>query len=282
MWFWYSTTAGLASAMEKVLNRVALKDRGNIAAYSLIYLSLIAFFSLWFSLPLKLVLSRSLILLLISQALFWTLGTLFSFLSYAKTEVSLSMIISRSRVLWMIPLGAAFLGERLNAYSIGGILLVFFGFLALFYRESLHKHQGIHFMIAGSIFVALGSVVNAKLVQNFLTPAQTTLTTMVGQSLLFLTIVLLKDNPGKRILEVTKRAWRIMILAAIIETWAFIGINLAFKYGYASTSTAVYLGMSVTSIWVGIIFLKERDYLFRKLISSALVTAGIIVLKLFG
>jgi drug/metabolite transporter (DMT)-like permease len=282
MWFWLAVTAGIASALEKVINRISLRDRGNIIAFSFIYFSLMAIFSFWFSLPLKINPTGGLFILLTTQALFWSLGSLFSFWSQTNTDVSLSMIISRARILWMIPLGVIFLNQYPNTYSIVGMLIIFFGLATLLVKENIHKYRGVQSMTLGSIFVAIGSIFNVILVQNYLTPAQVTFVTMLSQSVIFLIILIVRKNIKVRLTEIIKRAWYLILLASIIETYAFIGINLAFKTGLASAVTAIYLSMTVVTIWIGIIFLKERKYFWRKIVSSAIVTVGIIIVKMFS
>jgi len=183
MWFWWSASAGLASALDKILNRISLKGegRGSVVAYSFSYMLTISILSLFLSLPVRVLFDLRLFLLIAVQTIFWTLGTLFSFLSQSDTDVSLSTIISRARILWMIPLGYLFLGERVGFNSIIGMVIVFFGLATLFYKKQFHKFRGIQFMILGSFFVALGSILNAILVKNYLTPPQVTFVTMAGQ-----------------------------------------------------------------------------------------------------
>jgi len=137
-------------------------------------------------------------------------------------------------------------------------------------------------MTLGSIFVAFGSTINALLVRNHLSPPQTTFVTMFSQSLIFLILLLFRKNSVEKLKSTLTNTWYIIIIAASIETFAFIGLNKAFQLGNASIATAVYLAMTITTVWGGIIFLKERDNIPRKIISSALVTIGIIVIKLFS
>jgi drug/metabolite transporter (DMT)-like permease len=282
MWFWYAMSAGLASAIEKVVNRITLKDRGNIVAFSFIYFTFITTLSFGFSLPFQVTLSTKLLILLTSQAVFWSLGSIFSFWAQTNTDVSLSQIISRSRILWMIPLGWFLLGQLPNYTAISGMVIIFLGLAILLVKENIHKYRGIQSITIGSVFVAIGSTFNAILVRDYLTPAQVTFVTMLGQSIVFYIILVFRRNVLLRLKEIFTRAWYMIFLAAVIETYAFIGINSAFKTGYASAVTAIYLSMTVTTVWIGIIVLKERRHIWRKIFSSAIVTAGIIIVKLFS
>ncbi|KKQ50027.1 MAG: hypothetical protein US67_C0010G0001, partial [Candidatus Woesebacteria bacterium GW2011_GWD1_38_10] len=119
-------------------------------------------------------------------------------------------------------------------------------------------------MTLGSIFVAFGSTINALLVRNYLTPPQTTFITMFSQSLIFLILLLIRKNSVEKLKSTLTTTWYIIITAASIETFAFFGLNKAFQLGNASIATAVYLAMTITTVWGGIIFLKERDNIPRK------------------
>jgi len=136
-------------------------------------------------------------------------------------------------------------------------------------------------MILGSLFVALGSILNAILVNNYLTPPQVTFVTMAGQTFTFLAILIYKRKFIEKVKHIILKAKYLIITAAAIETYAFVGINQAFKLGVASASTAVYLGMTIFTIITGIFYLKEKEHIVRKIVSSIIVIIGIIIVKVF-
>lgn len=284
MWFWLATTSGLASALDKVINRISLKDEGKgvVVAYSFVYMSLITLFALLFSFPFNFEITLNLILLLLLNTVVWSLGTLFSFLSQSDTDVSLSIIISRARILWMIPLGYLVLGDIVSKQAVYGMLVIFFGLAVLLFKDKLHKYRGVQLMTLGSLFVALGSTINALLVKNYISPQQVTFFMMLGQSISFLGLLVIKRKTIEKVAYIVTKARLLLPLAAIIETYAIIGLNYAFKFGFAASVTAIYLGMTVLTVWIGVFLLKEKDHLLKKLVSSAIVTAGIIVVKIFS
>lgn len=172
------------------------------------------------------------------------------------------------------------MGESTSFYSLLGILLIFAGLIILFVKSKLHHQRGVYILGIGSIFVAIGTIFNILLVRDYLTSPQTVFIAMFSQAVVFLFILIVRKNAISRCQEVLTRAWKIILSAAVIEAFAFIGINYTYTIGNASHITAVYLSMTVVTVWIGIFFLKEREYFWKKLIGSALVTIGIIILKL--
>lgn len=282
MWFSLALISGLASAIDKVLNRHALKNRNNALAYSVIYLFLTATFTLPFVFPLKIDLTQRLFLLILAQSGIWAVASVLGFAAHKSTDVSLSSIISRARILWLIPLGFLFLDERLSLYSILGVMLIFFGLAMLFYKGNIHKHKGVHLVLISSVFAAFGSVTNAILVREYLNPAQVTFTTMFGQAVVLLIVLILRGKSLEKIKDVLSHSWLITLIATMLEAFAYITLSSAYKIGLASSVTAVYMAVSIVVVWFGILFLKERNSLKSKIISSILVTLGVILVRAFG
>lgn len=282
MWFYLALISGLASAIDKVLNRRALKNRSNVLAYSVVYLSLTAIFSIPFALPIDFEVTNGLMLLILVQSVLWAISSVLSFSAHTSTDVSLSSIISRARIIWIMPLGFLFLGESLSLYSVLGVILIFLGLSMLFYKGKLHKHHGVHLVLLSSVFAALGTITNTMLVRDYLHPAQVTFTTMLGQALILFIILVGRRKPLEKIKDVLKHSWALTLAATMLEAFAYITVNQAYIVGVASSVSAVYMAVSVVIVWFGIVFLKERDSLFSKIVSSAVVTIGVILVRAFG
>lgn len=75
----------------------------------------------------------------------------------------------------------------------------------------------------------------------------------------------------------------LLILATVLDALGFFQLNNALKLGTASSViNAIHLAMTILTIFVGIILLKERQHIKKKIISSIVVTAGIIMVKVFS
>ena len=159
---------------------------------------------------------------------------------------------------------------------------MFFELSTLFFKSQIHFHKGVHLIFFSSIFAACGSIVNALLVKDFLTPAQVTFINMFGQATVLFFAVLIKTHSLSSLKAVFKRSWYITLLATILEAGAYIALNQAYKIGLAAAVTAIYMAMSITIVWIGIVFLKEKDHIVKKILSSLIVTAGILLVTLYS
>ncbi len=63
----------------------------------------------------------------------------------------------------------------------------------------------------------------------------------------------------------------------LISMFLFV---LALRFAEASKVNAVYQGMMIFSVLAGIIFLKERDNIVRKLIGATITIVGVVLLSL--
>lgn len=284
MWFWLAITSGFFSALSKVVTRMALKDQESTVIYSFLFIFLMSLLFLPFSLPFdtKILSDRNLLFIIALQGLFWSLTTVFSFASQARTDVSLSMIVSRSRILWMIPLGFLFLGESPSFFSVIGMITIFLGLALLFYKGSFHNHRGVQFMALASICGAVGTIFTTVLVRGPLTSAQVAFVSAISQAFIIFILMLWRKNNLKKIKAFLKRSGYLLILATILDALGFFQLNNALKVGVASSANAIHLSMTVLTIFAGVIFLKERQHLKKKIISSLMVTVGIIMVKVFS
>lgn len=282
MWFGLAALAGLASAFDKVLNRAALKDRGNSLAYSVVYSFLVGLVSLPFVFPLEIQFNSVVVLQIVLLSVFWAGASATMFLAHTSTDVSLSSIISRTRILWIIPFGYLILGERVSSASVLGTFVVFIGLAILFIKGDYHKHKGVHLVFLSSIFAALGSVLNSSLIKMSISPVQVTFIMYLGQTLVLIAVLITRGNFIQKLLSVLKYSWYLTFAAVILEVVAYTLLNYSYSLGNTSSATSVYVAMSIVVVWVGVVFLKERKEIGKKIISSIIVTIGVIILKLFS
>lgn len=87
----------------------------------------------------------------------------------------------------------------------------------------------------------------------------------------------MKDSK-KRLLEGSKKNLAPKIIAILASMGAGYFFVLALNTGEVSKVNAIYQGMMVTGVLTGIIFLKERGDILRKLIGTAVTVMGVILL----
>jgi uncharacterized membrane protein len=89
-----------------------------------------------------------------------------------------------------------------------------------------------------------------------------------------------KKGGLQKLIKIVKDTWLLTLIVCVVESYALIGINTAYVTGNSSVVTAIYMAMAILTVWIGVIFLKERDHVLRKIISSAFVVGGIVLLYL--
>lgn len=91
---------------------------------------------------------------------------------------------------------------------------------------------------------------------------------------------LFMKNPKQRIIEMIKKRPFLIILATIFNTAAMYLYVLALRTGDVSKVTGIYQGMMIVSIVMGIILLKEKQDVIRKLIGAVITVGGVLLLTI--
>lgn len=73
-----------------------------------------------------------------------------------------------------------------------------------------------------------------------------------------------------------------MLLFNIFNFFSMYGYLIALKYGSATIATGLYHGMTIFAVLAGIIFLREREDIWKKVIGSLITIAGVIILTTTG
>lgn len=304
MWLWVAGLAGVASATDSFLNRLALKEKtGDVSSYTLIYFVLISLLLFPFCLPLRFSSVKELWPLIFLQGTSWSIATIAGYMARARTHVSLQTILAQSRVLWVAILAPFFLAEKITLLTMTGIGVVFFGFVLLFYGGELRWHRGMTLTVLAAVFAAIGTMLNTFLVHASIGVFQVSFMMVFFQlpalALLFLFRGSNKDNGFSEVLtegvlketvgagrrttvnNILRTRWRLLLGATVLEAFAIVGINWAYQIGRSAPSTAVFMAVSaMTAVILGIAFLDERESIARKALSSAVIITGIVFIKL--
>lgn len=188
------------------------------------------------------------------------------------SQLSISTIVSRMRLVWIPILAFIFLGETLLPKEYIGILVLFFGLgIAVSHRKVL-VDKGVSYATVSSFVVAALSIV-----MKIASPLMSTSWLLVGMS--GISSVIYPFVLGKkRIQEMLKVHKGIKLIASLSNVFAMYFYVYALKIGDVSKVTAVYQGMMIVSILAGIIFLKERERITEKLFGSIVTLAGALLL----
>src|SRR3990167_6577495 len=132
MWFLNSSIAGGLSAVFNYFNRYVLKENEDSTAYAW-YFELIrfSFFALVGYSSLLTPYSIKIIFLLFVSGMLEILGVYIYMKMHTFSELSVSTIISRTRLIWVPVFAFIILGERLGTREYLGILTLFIGVITV-------------------------------------------------------------------------------------------------------------------------------------------------------
>ncbi len=209
--------------------------------------------------------------------------------AYTYGDLSIVYPIARSAPAVIPIFSFLFLGERLTLWGIAGIILVSIGvYLLTFehgqFKETLRKifsfkEKGIIFSYITLITVVAFSL-NDKKASSLVDPiAYVYLFEIV--SLIGLTPVMFLRKKTTEIKEEFSHNFLNLLLSGVMVILSYALIIYAMKYSLVSYVTSVRQVGIVFGVLFGVIFLKE-DYGLRRIISSVLITLGIIIIGLLG
>ena len=278
-WVILAFFAGISSQLFNFLNRFLLKDGDNPISLG------------WFSEFFKLVISALILIFtfksnpsltlpayfyLLALGLVNILSVYFFFKMHSLTELSLSSIIARSRLIWVPILAFIFLGEILDLNQYLGILILFIGLSTAVATKKIFADKGIFYSFLASVLIAIISII-MKIVTPLASPAQI----MIFMALP--TVVVLPFFMKKNIQKIKtefKTHFCYKVLAFSANLLAMYLMLLALQTGPVGIITAIYQGMMIFAVLAGIFLLQEKKNLTQKIIGSLITLIGILLLTL--
>lgn len=275
-WLILAIITGLLSNTYNFLCRYILKDDEDPTAYAW-FTEIVRFasFTIFAVFTWKLHVSTLSIIALLSVGITEFIGGYFYMKMHSYTHLSISTILSRTRLIWVPILAYFLISESLKLSDYFGILVIFVGVSVIMAPKKLFVDKGSLYANLSAFFIAF-NVVLLKLA----TPYASTAVIVAFEALpaVFLYPLFMK-NAKKRFRSLTKTRLSLKLSAAGISVLQLFIFAFALNFGDASKINAVYQGMLVFSVLAGIIFLHERNDTVKKLIGAAITVLGVITLS---
>lgn len=273
-WVLIAFSGGLFSNLAHFVTRKALKDEDSTA------------FSWWFEL--MRVIAFGILALFNFKLegglinLFWllTIGFLevFTIYFYTKmhsfTELSISSILIRLRLIWIPLVAWLIIGEKLARFEYLGIGLVFWGLITVALPKKTKTNKGV---VYGLIFSILGATISVLMKIT----AQIASTPVVLLFLSWPTVLVfpvLMKNAKQRLADSFKYKIRENVLFLVFNIVSMYLLVEALRLGPASKVLGVYQSMMIIGVLMGIVLLKERENMGKKIIGALLTMGGILLL----
>ncbi len=259
-----------------LLQRVFLKEgQSNHYAYAVVFQLLVALivfiYALFmgFNIPsfTSLSINWSLVILL------YAFANLALFRGLQIIEASEASILISSRAIWTMFGAAIFLGEKITYLRVIGTLLVVFGIAIILYRRKEWKfNKGYLLILCSAVLFGLAFTNDAFMLKTI----DVLSFTVFAFGLPAIALLLIKPKITKEIgyfLE-TKRAIK-MLGTSFLFAIAIVAIYSSYRAGGDASQIMPIMQLSIIlTVLLSYIFLKERDFLLRKIIGSLLALAG--------
>lgn len=275
-WVIFAILGGLFSNAFSYFSRLFLKDEGDSTSWAwffetgrVILFSISLFFDFYFQSSLK----TWVLLILIGLTEF--VSVYFYMKMHAYSELSISSILSRSRMIWIPVVAFLLFGEVLNLTQYLGILVLFIGLsLAISLRRWFIDKGAIYANVA-AVIIAL-NVVLLKEATPYASPSVLIIAMSLPSVFLF---PLFMKNPLKRLAGFSKDKFGLKAFSVVIQFLSAYFLVIALQKGEVSIVNSIYQGMMIFSVLAGIILLKERKNIFKKISGSIIALLGVLLLK---
>lgn len=222
-------------------------------------------------------------LIVILSSVLYTAAMALYYYALKDTEVSQIETIATTRSIWFMVLGVFVLGESFKFSNFLGVALIFGGLMIIYWHKGSLKGFGkphIFTLIYAFVISCAYALDNIALNSFSVVFYQILVYILPG----IFTVIFMPKTLGKLKYFLKPRKNTLFIfLSAILQMISTLALYAAYKYGgdlsvvgpLAQTST-------VFTILLGIILLKERWNLKRRMVGIILALAGFISLKFFS
>ena len=278
LWLVLAFLTGLASNAHNFLSRYVLKDGDDATAYAWYFElgnAIIFFILLFFNWHLVLTLQSSILFLLLGLSEF--ISIYFYMKMHAYTHLSISAILSRTRMIWVPILAFFFIAEQLQFTDYLGIAIIFIGVSITSAPHKLFIDKGAMYANLAAFTIAANIIITHTLLP-YGSNAVINFARCLPAVILF---PLLMKNSPTRIKAVLKTQQKARFAAVIFSALSVLLFIMALRVGDASKINAIYQGMMIFSVLAGIIFLKERKDITRKLFGAVITIVGVVILSIW-
>jgi glucose uptake protein len=275
----FAIFSSLTQGVKKLLHRSVLANEDSLS-YAFVYQTLSALLLvpfLFFDFKIPNVMSWHILLVLFS-AILWTLIAYFGFKSYSRLDVSIKTIFGESKVLFTFILSIIILREVVTLTKFLGVFLVFVGILIISHKKGEKwghlKDKGVIYSLIASFLTAVVVIVD-KYAQTYYSTTTYSFLVYLLPAIFFIPFVISK---GKEVKSIMKNSFWQILVAAVLSTVSYYLMLKAFTLADASIVYTITRASILITIIGGIIFLKEKEDMLKRLLVGVIILAGVLLL----
>lgn len=279
LWIILAILGGVGSNIYNFLTRYVLKDGEDVIAFAWLFefvrFIIFGIAILFESLPAFTFQNISLFLLIGAIEIV----SIYAWMKmHAHAHLSISTILIRLRLVFIPILAYFLLHESLHPREYVGILILFIGIMIAGAPHKLAYDKGVRYAYAFSVVGALLAI-SMKAASGILSPAMIMFAMSVPS--VFLLPLLIK-NPKRRIVSSLSCRPIHKIGMSLINAGSFYLYTIALALGAVSVVQSIYQSMMIVSVLAGILLLREREDIVRKLFGTAITIGGILLVVLLA
>lgn len=281
-WFWltivylvFMTTATLIN--KRSLNHLDIDEivfGASVQVSTAIFSLLLAIFTGW-----NFTFDSTSTVLFVGMGITYFFAVSLYYTGLKKTELSLTAILESTGAVYSIALGAILLGESVMTTKIIGVVLIIIAVLVVSVKNKVSKFNKYSWIILFAIFFyALGAIFDKKL-NNFGNPLSYLTLSFATAGLSMLSIYYKRTKRAFKETFRNKNFWVGIVSNGFLYSLGFWSLFEAYnRGGEVSRMFPITLSLSVIIPILGIIFLKERDNIAKKLIAVVIMVSGLWIL----
>ena len=190
------------------------------------------------------------------------------------SHLSISTIISRTRLIWIPIIVFVVFAEKLKLTEYLGIAVLFLGLSIVVSPHKLFIDKGAIYANLAAFAIAINTII-FKLAIPYASSSLILVAFSLPSVILF---PILMKNAKKRIFTESKKNLPIKLIRIFGNVASSYLLVWALQGGDVSRVNAIYQGMLIFSVLAGIIVLKERKDILRKLLGTAVTIIGVVLL----
>lgn len=279
IWLIYSLISALSGGINKIFHRMIMLKEDTLS-YSFIFqmIGCVFFIPLMimdFTFPDNLFPW----VIVLFACIVWALETFVAFEAYIHVPVSVRSPLDEVRVIFLLILSVIFLAESLSIEKVLGTILVFIGIFTLTYQKGnfLNKirEKGIMLVFLSAFLYSIASILDKAALKYFSAGTYGFLVYFVP-AIMFIPFI---TNKKAEIGNLFKNSIFLVLVSAFVSFLAYFFRLKAFSLADVSLVFPITRLSVLIGVISGIIFLKERENILRKIIASIIVIIGVVLIS---
>ncbi len=264
-----------------LLHRILMKDDNSDAyAQSVAFMGLVglfAFIIVLFRGGLHASFSLNQLLLFFPMVFINAIAMIFAFKGIKLIEASEHTILLTSSKLWLIIGAILFLHESFSLQKLIGAIAILLGVAVAEWRKKKFVfNQGAFYVLLAAMFYATSEIICYFILRNFEATSLIVYSCFVSVA----TLVIIRPGTIKKLSFYLKPKHAINIMVVSInDTIATLFVFLAYQVGRNALQIGPLMAtQTIVTVLLALIILKEKDYMFQKIVGAVTVVMGTILL----